>query len=144
MFDMPTKKIDIYCCLVPDTPTCNATEKVAMNMSSFSLSCWTFDPCEEIRCLSTHGEDTLRVIMVKCNKPPAVRVVYTYANGRVWFDHTFTYSEAVTVYYSDFVFVWNVTLVQLENGIGFEVCKYIVSICIRPAGTVLYVIKAHG
>lgn len=111
---------------VPDTPTCNVADQVATKMSmsyntSLNLDCWTFDPCEEIRCIFYDGQDILRIILDKCNDPPAVRLIDTVENGRVWFDHTFTYSDSLTVYYSGYELMWNVTVVQLDSGIGFKV-----------------------
>lgn len=101
---------------------------VARNLTDYYgyFYCWTFDPCETLKCIDDRGEGGSDLYIIKCNKPPAVRYIYRTTRDEVLFDHTFTYSESVSTNYSGFQFqlIWNGTLVHLDNGIGFEVgCK---------------------
>ena len=106
---------------VPQTPTCQAMQSVAHNISQFGLVCWSSDPCEIVNCINQFGTPQLQLNILKCNDPQAVEVVMMYSQNVVWFRHIFTQSEVVPVYYSTSVMMLNVTLDHKKTGIGLSV-----------------------
>ena len=101
-------------------------DTLAHNLSSNnngSFPCWTFDPCDEVHCLFGDGE--LQLIVLKCNDPIALQMVIAISRDLVWFDHTFSESDSVTVYYSSYKVVFNATIEHKSSGIAFQVCMYV-------------------
>ncbi len=106
-----------------DTPTCYAMDMLADRQAILGRQyCWTYDPCERLKCVHQRGYSLLDITILRCNFPTALRFVHwTTKDGTVFTDRVFNQSGVFTSNYKGFVVVWNVTLVHLDDGIGFEV-----------------------
>ena len=111
----------IYSIAASETSTCKAVQGVVHSISETGWTCWTSDPCNVVNCIDEDGEQGLQMTFLACDDPQAVNWVMMYTRNVIWYNHTFTRSEVVTVYYSNHVMMLNVTLEQLKNGIGLEV-----------------------
>ncbi len=90
-------------------------------MDNRSKTCWTFDPCKEIHCIFQVGDGELQLVVDECNDPSSIEMIIAISRDVVWFDHTFTESEAVAVYYSSYLVVFNATVTHQSDHIGFKV-----------------------
>ncbi len=104
-----------------DTPTCDAMDRLADQQAGRGY-CWTYDPCERLKCVQHDGPSVLDITILRCNDPTALRFVHWITkDGTVFTNRVFNQSGVFTSNYKGFVVVWNVTLVHLDDGIGLKV-----------------------
>ena len=90
---------------------------------SFGLEhyCYYTPPCDEVDCTIAHYLVRLRFSLLKCNTPPAIRLITEDRSNSVVNDYTFSESKRIDlVIERSFRLILNVTLNQYEGAIGLR------------------------